>query len=228
MQNEVKKVSLNHIADIYLYEYYVAGDQTYELDTDDTLAEHLKKGHQLMDKADYISALNEWLIALDCNPVCMEAYSGVIACYKYLNDIEEEYKYTLKTYNYCCTRSELAAYYRNLGWYYLEKYQPVVAIACYKYSNLFEKSERAENEVAYLEAALKKSYKDMDTSQMQKIMTENEIPLKANSITLALLYKAGSEALDMGNTKQAYDCFCMVYDLTQDEEIKKMIDACII
>ena len=69
----------------------------------------------------------------------------IVSCYKYLHDIEKEFEYAQKTYNFCCTRSELATYYRNVGWYYLEKYKPEVSVACYMYSNLFEKSEQNEN-----------------------------------------------------------------------------------
>lgn len=196
MSTSSKKVALSHIADIYLYEYYVAKEQAYELDMSGKIAGYIKKSHQLMNETEYEEALMEWKKVLSCNPVCMEAYSGLIACYKYLYEIEKEYEATLETYNYCCTRAELAAYYRNLGWYYLESYQPNVAVACYQYSELFEKSEQVKS----------------------------EIPLKANSTTLALLYKAGLEAYEIGNPMQARDCFSMVYDLTQDDEIKKILE----
>ncbi len=224
MSTSPKKVALSHIADIYLYEYYVAKEQAYELDMSGKIAGYIKTSHQLMNETEYEEALMEWKKVLSCNPVCMEAYSGLIACYKYLYEIEKEYEATLETYNYCCTRAELAAYYRNLGWYYLESYQPNVAVACYQYSELFEKSEQVKSEISYLETALETSYKDMDINEMQKILSEKEIPLKANSTTLALLYKAGLEAYEIGNPMQARDCFSMVYDLTQDDEIKKILE----
>ncbi|MCR4675203.1 MAG: hypothetical protein K5675_09345 [Lachnospiraceae bacterium] len=224
MENCKNKVSLSHIADIYLYEYYVAKEQPYELELQDKIKDYIKKSHELMEEMEYEDALKEWMKVLKHNPVCMEAYNGMISCYKYLYNIEKEYEITLKTYNFSCTRAELAAYYRNLGWYYLESYQPNVAVACYKYSDLFETSEQVKSEISYLETALEKSYQDMSVDQIQNILTEKDIPLKANSITLALIYKAGLEAYNTGNNMQARDCFHMVYDLTQDEEIKQLLD----
>ncbi|MCR5716373.1 MAG: hypothetical protein K6G23_05980, partial [Lachnospiraceae bacterium] len=216
MANQQQSVYLNHIAEIYLYEYYIAGDQPYEVASGDRLYAHLRQGRVWMLEKDYQKALEELLSAFDLNPVCMEAISGIITCHKQLRHLQEAFEYTGKMYQYCCTRSELAAYYRNLGWYYLEIYEPDVAVACYQYSNLFEQSQQSETEIRFLEAALKKTYEKMEIEQLQRILSENEIPLKANSVTLALVYQAGKEAYEIGNRVQAHDCFCMVYDLTQD------------
>lgn len=41
----------------------------------------------------------------------MEAILGIILCCKQLGDSEGEYSYTTESYNYCCTRAELAVYY---------------------------------------------------------------------------------------------------------------------
>ncbi|MCR5203024.1 MAG: hypothetical protein K6D02_08065 [Lachnospiraceae bacterium] len=160
---EKNTVYLSHIADIFLYEYYVAGDKSYEIGFKDVFEKHIKKARQLMIEKEYSEALNEWINALDYNPVCMEAINEIITCYKFLSNIEKAYEYTCK------------------------------------------------------------SYEDMGIDEIQKILEDKKVPLKANSVTLALLYKAGLEALDRGNKEQAYDCFSMVYDLTQDAEVKEMI-----
>jgi len=217
----VSKVCLNHIAEVFLYEYYIAGDNPYELISSDVYKEHIERGQHLMDEGDYDNAVNEWLNALDANPVNIEVLTKIISCYKYLHNIEKEYEYTQMSYNYCCTRAELAAYYRNLGWYYLEVYKPDVSAACYIYSGFFAKSEQIESEIHFLETATKKNYSNLSIEDIQKLMSENDIPIKANSVTLALLYKAGLEAYEEGNREQGYECFYMVYDLTQDEEIKQ-------
>ena len=46
---------------------------------------------------------------------------------------------------------------------------------------------------------------------------------EANPVTLALLYKAAQEADEAGDTQQALDCYRMVYDLTADEEVGRII-----
>ncbi len=216
-------VCLNHIADIFLYEYYIAGENAYQLKPDESYQKHMEDGYQLMDVGEYEKALVEFSAALEDKPVSRETYERIITCYKFMHEVDREFEYTKKSYDYCCTRSEMAAFYRNLGWYYLEMYQPKVAAACYLYSKFFEESTQVENELQFLETALKKDFHEMELSQMQKILEENQIPLKANSVTLALLYKAGMEAKELDLKEQAYECFYMLYDLTQDPEIEQLL-----
>ncbi len=104
-------------------------------------------------------------------------------------------------------------------WYYLEKYNSEVSAACYLYSKCFEESQQADAELEFLEKAIGKK----DLPQIQKILKDNQIPTEANTVTLALLYKAAEEAADAEDKDQALDCYRMVYDLTADEEIGKRI-----
>ena len=217
------RVCLGHISEVFLYEYYCLGDNEYEISDDDTLTPHKERAKELLLAGDYDKAQQEWINAHLENPVDMEAILGIILCCKQLGDSEGEYSYTTESYNYCCTRAELAAYYRNLGWYYLEKYKPEVSAACYLYSKYFEESQQADAELEFLEKAIGKKVSEKDTDQIQKILDDNGIPTKANPVTLALLYKAAQEADETGDTQQALDCYRMVYDLTGDEEIERII-----
>ena len=216
-------VCLRHISEVFLYEYYCLGYDEYEISEEDTLTLYKTKAKELLLSGDYSKAQQEWLSAHLENPVDMETILGIILCCKQLGDSEGEYSYTTESYNYCCTRAELAAYYRNLGWYYLEKYKPEVAAACYLYSKYFEDSQQADAELEFLEKAIGKKVADKDLDQIQKILKENDIPTEANPVTLALLYKAAQEADEAGDTQQALDCYRMVYDLTADEEVGKII-----
>ncbi|MBQ6588311.1 MAG: hypothetical protein IJI01_06500 [Butyrivibrio sp.] len=217
------RVCLGHISEVFLYEYYCLGDNEYEISDDDTLTPHKERAKELLLAGDYDKAQQEWINAHLENPVDMEAILGIILCCKQLGDSEGEYSYTTESYNYCCTRAELAAYYRNLGWYYLEKYKPEVSAACYLYSKYFEESQQADAELEFLEKAIGKKVSEKNTDQIQKILDDNGIPTKANPVTLALLYKAAQEADETGDTQQALDCYRMVYDLTGDEEIERII-----
>ncbi len=217
------KVCLRHISEVFLYEYYCLGDDEYEIPMEDTLTPHKEKAKELFLSGDYALCQQEWISAYMENPVDMESILGIILCCKQLGDTEGEYSYTTESYNYCSTRAELAAYYRNLGWYYLEKYKPEVAIACYLYSNYFEQSQQADAEIEFLTNSLGKEISNKTLDQIQSILKENNIPTQANPVTLALLYKAAEEALETGKKEQAIDCYKMVYDLTEDEEVGKKI-----
>ncbi|WP_155828909.1 hypothetical protein [Butyrivibrio sp. NC2007] len=219
------KLCLRHISEVFLYEYYCLGDDEYELTDVDTLTPHKERAKELMLAGNYSKSQKEWLDAHFENPVDMESILGIILCCKQLGDTEGEYSYTTESYNYCCTRAELAAYYRNLGWYYLEKYNPELSATCYLYSKYFEESHQADAELEFLEKAIGKKVSAKDLSQIQNILKENNIPTEANPITLALLYKAAEEAQEAGDKSQALDCYRMVYDLTEDEEVGKRISG---
>ena len=217
------KLCLRHISEVFLYEYYCLGDDEYELTDVDTLTPHKERAKELMLAGNYSKSQKEWLDAHFENPVDMESILGIILCCKQLGDTEGEYSYTTESYNYCCTRAELAAYYRNLGWYYLEKYNPELSAACYLYSKYFEESQQADAELEFLEKAIGKKISAKDLTQIRNILKENNIPTEANPITLALLYKAAEEAQEAGDKAQALDCYRMVYDLTEDEEVGRRI-----
>ena len=221
------KLCLKHISEVFLYEYYCLGDDEYELTDIDTLTPHKERAKELLLAGNYSKSQKEWLDAHFENPVDMESILGIILCCKQLGDTEGEYSYTTESYNYCCTRAELAAYYRNLGWYYLEKYNPELSAACYLYSKYFEESQQADAELEFLEKAIGKKVSAKDLSQIQNILKENNIPTEANPVTLALLYKAAEEAQEAGDKAQALDCYRMVYDLTEDEEVGRRISGLI-
>ena len=211
-------LSLRHISEVFLYEYYMNPDE-YEISKDDLVRPHLDKAGALLSEQKNNEALQEYLAANMENPVSFEAVSGIIICCKRLGDIEGEYKYTQEMYKLCCTRAELATYYRNLGWYYLEKYKPDLSAALYRHSTFFQEGQAAEEEIKYLESALNKPMGKESPEQIQKMLEDNKIPTGPSNITLALLIKAGEEAEQNGNYMQARDCYMMVYDLTEDEEV---------
>ena len=222
-KGKIAKVSLNHISEVFLYEYYVSGGSEYEISETDYARAHKEKARQLMSEGNTDAAMQEWIKAHFENPVDMESILSIISCCKKLGDIEGEYSYTRDSYNFCCTRAEMGAYYRNLGWYYLEKYDPELSSACYMYSQLFEKTEQAEDEIKFLEKALNRAVEEKSPDELQKILKRHDIPTEANGVTLALLYKAGGEAEADGQYAQALDCYRMVFDLTQDAEVELKI-----
>ena len=105
----------------------------------------------------------------------------------------------------------------------MEKYNSEVSAACYLYSKCFEESQQADAELEFPEKVIGKKVAKKDLPQIQKILKDNQIPTEANTVTLALLYKAAEEAADAEDKDQALDCYRMVYDLIADEEIGKRI-----
>ena len=218
----IKKVSIFHICEVFMYEYYV-NQSEYELSQKDDVQLYIEDARKNEQMGYIDKALQKYFYAYHLNPVCYEIYADIIRCYRLLGKMDEFYQYTIESYRYCCTRAELANYYRNLGYYYLEKYQPDLAAALYEYSILYYDSKQAEGEVAFLNSAMNIEMRKGDISQLQEIITNSGIPVGADTITLGLIYKAGEEAEKKKMIGQALDCYKMLYDLTNDEEIASKI-----
>ncbi|MCR4901659.1 MAG: hypothetical protein K6A23_02265 [Butyrivibrio sp.] len=217
------KVSIYHISEIFLYEYYI-NKFDYEISDEDLALKHINEAVLEEQKGNIDLALQEYINAHLENPVRYDIYNNIIRCCRQLNDLEGMYNYTLESHKFCCTRAELASFYRNLGYYYLEKYNPQLSLDLYRYSKLFYENENADHEIEFLKEAMKDSIKDNDLDSIQYSLNSQNIPVMADRITLALLYKAGEEAATEGAINQAIDCYKMVYDLTYDDDVKGIIN----
>ncbi len=216
-------ISIYHISELYLYEYYV-NQNNYSISDTDLASPHIMEAERLEKGNNPGRALTEWLTAHKENPVNTQIYEGMIRCSLLLQNNHKVLEYTKEIYKFCCTRSELAFFYRSLGWYYLETYKPELSASLYRYSTFFYPSEQAEEEIKYLEKAMKKQLVSDNISSIQKTIADADIPVSPDKITLALLLRAGEEAESRSLFSQAMDCYKMLFDLTQDQEIADRID----
>ena len=118
----------------------------------------------------------------------------------------------------------MARYYRNMAFYYLSLYKPEIARACYLYSNIYYHTENADSELNYIEEALKEKTPKADIRQIQKLFDENGIQPGPDSNTIGIVYKVGEILLKDRDYKLARDCFSIVYDITQDKAVEKLLD----
>ncbi len=205
---------------------------------EDHAGELLSKGLSQEKRGGLMGALQSYEKALAFNPVSTQIYFRLISVHFRLGQLEELFSRTKEVYPYLSTKAEMAQYYRWLGYYYLEKYQPELSAALYRYSTLFSKSAQAEEEIRYLEAAMDRKLADDSERELQEKLQKAGIPVTASNVTLALLYRAGQEALQHAKDaaredetaiakqwrQQAIDCFSMIYDLTEDAQIKEEME----
>ena len=62
-----------------------------------------------------------------------------------------------------------------------------------------------------------------DVHELQELISAVQIPVAAPSNTLGLLYEVGKSEEKKGHLQEAAECYLMVYDLTQDDEVKERI-----
>lgn len=158
--------------------------------------------------------------ALYWNPVDVDAYFQQIELYKALGRLDSVKKAAFEVYPYCCTRASVAHFYRVLGFYYLEKYKPETAVALYQYSNIFYHNEKADEELSYLSKALDRKIPQMEVADIQKVLTEAQIPAGPSKQTVEITYGVAELEYNNEHYEIARDCYAMVYDLTQDEKVE--------
>ena len=225
----MKKVCIYHIAEQFLYEYYEQPGE-YVLSEKDEVSPLLEKAAEEEKRGGIVAAAQYYEQAEEWNPAGTAVRFHLIDCYFRLNRREDVLAETRAVYPYCCTRAEMAQYYRWLGWYHLESYHPELAEVLYRYSTFFEESRQAESEIRFLESALNAKMPSYSVEELQARLTKAEIPLAASNVTMALLVRAEEEAEQNYRRtgaeawrNQALDCCHMVLDCTGDEEMKERI-----
>lgn len=218
-----KAYSFNHILEVYYYDYFIGKGKNIEHTPINISAYYRLDGFLKMELSRYADAAGAYETALLWNPVDLDSLLQLGELYKRLGRKEKCLSITKQLYPYCCTRAALSRYYRNLGYYFLESYQPDSAAALYIYSNIFYKSRQADKELAYLEKALKRPVPDLSIQELQAALKKEAVPIGPHPDTLGITYRAGQLELEKGNKDNARDCFTMVYDLTLDEEIKELL-----
>ncbi len=220
-----KIFSFGHILETYYYSYFKKDESKLEYAQFNVTGYYRLYGFCLMHKEDYEGAVEAYQCALKWNPVDIDTMFQLGELYKKKGDLDNCKKITFEAYHYCCTRATMARFYRNLGFYYLESYKPETAAALYTYSNIYYSTKNAENELKFIEKATNKPLKEFTLPELQQILKDNNIPAGPDSDTIGITFRVGQLELKAGNTEAAKDCFIMVYDLTQDEEVKGILDS---
>ena len=121
----------------------------------------------------------------------------------------------------------LARGYRNLGYYYVEKKDYPTAVMLYQMSHLFDnQSEKyVEQELNYISQTSGQKIKFYSPEEIQTAFTKKGIPLGVDPTVLQLIVSFGSWCLENKHISAAKACLQIFYDVTNDEEVKKIIDS---
>lgn len=215
-------LSFNHITELYLYEFYKK-EEDYQLATDPMNRYYLELGRQYEEAEEMDKAMDAYQSAIAWDPADLDARFAKIEINKVMGELDLVERETMELYPYLCTRATMARFYRNLAFCQVETYHPNLAAMLYQYSNLFFQTENADNEIAYLEKALNNKYPEWDIQELQEELASHQIPVAAPNKTLGLLYQIGKSEEAKGHLQEAMDCYLMVYDVTQDEEVRERL-----
>lgn len=183
-------------------------------------------GSILIDLHRYKDAQIALQEALDWNPVHCDYIFEYCETFKCLNDMESFYTNTNEAYKYVYTQNDLARYYRNLGYYYYEKKLWDVAASCYHLSLVYDPSSMvAKSELYGIVQESNGKVNDLDMEDIKTIAEEYSIPFQPSEKVMEIAVGYAKGNLDQGKNDVAKYFLTILFQLTEDESIKKIIDS---
>lgn len=219
-------ISFNHAVECYYYAYFKnSGNFVCAKNSLSRMYRELARIYREAD--DFIRAQKAYREVIQWNPVDPDSYFDLAELYKEQGNLALYLKISQSAYNYCNSRPLLARYYRNLGFYYLEAYQPELARALYEYSEVYSETQCAKMELEYLAQAMGWEKEKLENKILVQRLNEKKIPLEINPITVALTYKAAKTEDAKGHVAAARECyelfFHQVFQEGKEEENGKKI-----
>lgn len=136
---------------------------------------------------------------------------------KMQNDMETFKNITLSIYDMIYNDVDLARYYRNLGYYYIEKHDLNLAYALFTASLQFDNNPNAYGEIAYINRILKRDNYLMSAEEGKALLSANNIPFgvnKTNANLLVNILNNDSEFVSNPNIQMLL--LKRIYGLTKD------------
>ena len=131
---------------------------------------------------DTIKQLNK---GLKYNPVDINILFEKAEAYKNMKDYKKFYDNTINLYNNIYSKNDLAHFYRNLGYYYIEKKNWDLAKAVYLYSLRFDNNPVVNQELEYI---INKSDDSLPSkNRLENILSKNNIPLFINEDVIDII-----------------------------------------
>ena len=175
--------------------------------------------NQKIDKAE--EALK---IALKWNPVSTTIMGELSEVYKMKKDYENYLYWSKRIIQYASSSKMLARGYRNIAYYYcdIEEYEKSAAI--YYFSRYFEESKQVTSELFYIAEQLGKLPEAPEPDSIKSLLEQEDIQYGASDFVIGAAYQIAKSCLENNDTKSAIYYLYVVYDLTHDDEIKKIIE----
>lgn len=146
--------------------------------------------------------------------------------YKLQGNMDKFLQTTKKIYEIIYKKTDLARFYRNIGYYFIEKKLWVEAMGSFILSLNFDtESPVASGEMAYIEEKAGRKVEWPKIEEIKDICQKYDIPFGANTNVAAIAYRYGKYLLDKKNFDYAKYFLEIAYSMIQVPEIKKMLDS---
>ena len=183
------------------------------------------QGSMYIDLKDLDKAREALKKALAWNPVNPQISFEYAETFKLAGDMENFFEESKKIQKFAIHNPDVARFLRNVGFYFTEvgKYQE--AMMCYMRSLFYDRDNKnAENEINYLHQKYGIEFNMPDGKTCQEFSKKYGFALGADNDLLRMMYAYGKHFLDGEQEAGARYCFALLYELTEDPEIKKILE----
>lgn len=153
--------------------------------------------------------------------------------YKMQNRLPDLYKTMTENSSYFYRRSDIAHYFRNIGWYFSSKQDWDAAICCYATSAMWQEHPMVSNELNYIQQASKRSFDDInnliqDAERWKAVLANHSLKIvPVDPMWVELFMYIGEKAETAGQFAYAANCYHLHHDLTESPDSKARLEACV-
>lgn len=182
-------------------------------------------GAILVELKRFDEARNALQKGMKWNPVAFNIRAEYVETFKMQGDMDSFFKETLALFKIAFRSPLVARCFRNLGYYFVEKQQYSEAVAVYLMSTRYDNSSpQVQNELNYINQ-VSGGVKQPTIDDMKRYSAQYGFPMGADKDVLGMAHAYGTSFLKDKNYDGARYCLDILYELTGDEEVKKMIES---
>jgi tetratricopeptide (TPR) repeat protein len=186
---------------------------------------YFKYGIVLFELKKYDEAKNALEKANIYNPINVDILFELSEIYKMNKNWDKYLDINKKCLEFAYSSTAIARCYRNYGYYFVEMDKFEIATNLFFLSIHFDQNAKiAQSELLYISQKTGKSIEHPDVDEIKKLLADLDLKFGANEIILSIAIKIAIEAKSHNNNEIAKHFFEIFYDLTKDEEIKKIIE----
>lgn len=186
---------------------------------------YFQYGSLLFEMKRFEDARSALEAALKWNPASAMIGFEHAETYKMLRQLEEFRARTLELFRYAFRPEQVARCFRNLGYYYVEKRQWEAAVTCYERSLIFEPdSQAAMSELFYIREESGTDLLHLYGEELEACARRCLFPTGPDPDVIGLAYGWAKYFLEEPNIGGARYCLGIVYGLTQDEQIRALME----
>ena len=221
-------LSFNNDLEATYYEYIFQPTKTLKYPPFPFKALYQTYSYILFEKREFANALSVLERALERCPIDTDLIFELAEVNKMLCNIETFFELTKKCHQFIYTPQDFARYFRNLGYYFIEKEQWSEAICSFlqSYYVFAESKQKVEAELNYISDKTGIDIVIDDYSDAEKFIGVHGIPFTPELDWLCIALKNGLSYMESNEWQSASHYLNLVYQMTKDDEVLEKLNYC--